>query len=323
MAGVLAGNPEGTGMTEAEAADALLSAFGNEDAEGTEEEAATEAPEDDDGEPDEGAEESDEEAEDPAEEEEPEEPEEPELYTVKVNGEEVQVSLDELRNGYSRQADYTRKTQEVAEREKAATTETEAAKAERAQYAAGLEQISRFLEGAGKIAEPDWDKVQAGDPEALAQYGRYQVQERQRQAVEAERQRLSAQQQREAQAQREKAVKENLDRLIETIPGWKDKAKRDSDIQSIRNYALNEGFEEEVINEIYDHRIIKLLNKAKKFDELERRSQGKVKKRQGKPLKTGGRIPPQATKVQAAEQRFRQASDIHSAAELFHLQSGG
>ena len=46
------------------------------------------------------------------------------LHTVKVDGEEQQVSLDELRNGYQRQADYTRKTQELAsERERLAQGE--------------------------------------------------------------------------------------------------------------------------------------------------------------------------------------------------------
>ena len=40
-------------------------------------------------------------------------------YTIKVDGEESQVSLDELRDGYQRQADYTRKTQELsAERDR-------------------------------------------------------------------------------------------------------------------------------------------------------------------------------------------------------------
>ena len=37
-----------------------------------------------------------------------------ESYTVKVDGSEEQVSLDELRDGYQRQAGYTRKTQELA-----------------------------------------------------------------------------------------------------------------------------------------------------------------------------------------------------------------
>ncbi len=42
-----------------------------------------------------------------------------ETYTVKLDGVEEQVSLEELQNGYQRHSDYTRKTQEVAaERER-------------------------------------------------------------------------------------------------------------------------------------------------------------------------------------------------------------
>ena len=37
------------------------------------------------------------------------------LYSIKVDGSEQQVSLDELRDGYQRQSDYTRKTQELAD----------------------------------------------------------------------------------------------------------------------------------------------------------------------------------------------------------------
>lgn len=46
-------------------------------------------------------------------------------YTVKVDGQEIEVTLDELRNGYSRQQDYTRKTQELAA-ERARLAELEA-----------------------------------------------------------------------------------------------------------------------------------------------------------------------------------------------------
>ena len=47
-----------------------------------------------------------------------EEEQQPQLYTIKVDGEDVEVTLDELQNGYSRQRDYTRKTQELAEQRK-------------------------------------------------------------------------------------------------------------------------------------------------------------------------------------------------------------
>ena len=47
-------------------------------------------------------------------------PQEPsETYIVKIDGEESEVTLEELRDGYQRQADYTRKTQELsAERDR-------------------------------------------------------------------------------------------------------------------------------------------------------------------------------------------------------------
>ena len=52
-----------------------------------------------------------------------EEVEESPRYRVKVSGEEVEVSLDELLNGYSRTADYQKKTQSLAEQRKAVEAE--------------------------------------------------------------------------------------------------------------------------------------------------------------------------------------------------------
>jgi len=52
------------------------------------------------------------------EEETQEEEEQPQVYTVKVDGKEIEVTLDELQKGYSRTQDYTRKTQQVAETRK-------------------------------------------------------------------------------------------------------------------------------------------------------------------------------------------------------------
>src|SRR5688500_9158667 len=48
------------------------------------------------------------------------------LYKVTVNGEDIEVTLDELRAGYTRDRDYTQKTQKVAEIRRAAQQEREA-----------------------------------------------------------------------------------------------------------------------------------------------------------------------------------------------------
>lgn len=74
---------------------------------------------DDDEEPVEGDEDGDQSEGDEPDEDEAED-EAPTTFTVKVDGVEMEVTLDELRSGYMRHADYTRKTQAVADEAKAA-----------------------------------------------------------------------------------------------------------------------------------------------------------------------------------------------------------
>ena len=74
------------------------------------EETQDELSEEDEGVEDPEVEEEDEEVEEELE----EESEEEDVYSVRVDGEDHEVTLDELLKGYSRQSDYTKKTQEVA-----------------------------------------------------------------------------------------------------------------------------------------------------------------------------------------------------------------
>lgn len=93
--------------------------------------------------------------EDTAEYEEPEEEPTP-TYRVKVGKEEVEVPLDELLKGYSRTADYTKKTQEVAEARKMVEAERqkiEEASRLRDQYAERLSVIEQMLSQTDKAED--------------------------------------------------------------------------------------------------------------------------------------------------------------------------
>ena len=89
--------------------------------------------------------------------------EQPTVHSISVNGEEIEVTLDELKNGYSRQSDYTRKTQELANQRKVADTELGAVREERAIYTQLLDQMRNQLE-AGMQNEPDWVSLAENDP---------------------------------------------------------------------------------------------------------------------------------------------------------------
>ena len=92
------------------------------------------------------------------EDEQPEEEEQPQVYTVKVDGKEIEVTLDELQKGYSRTQDYTRKTQQVAEIRKQVEAETAAIRAEREQYAQLLGALQQQLESANE-PQVDLDRL--------------------------------------------------------------------------------------------------------------------------------------------------------------------
>ena len=91
-------------------------------------------------------------------------------YTIKVDGKEYEVGIDELKSGYQRQADYTRKSQALAEQRKG----TEAIQSERMQleqerqmYANGLqmlqEQQTAKLQDFDKV---EWETLKQEDPYA-------------------------------------------------------------------------------------------------------------------------------------------------------------
>ena len=89
--------------------------------------------------------------------------EQPQLYTIKQNGVEVEVTLEELQNGYSRQQDYTRKTQELANQRK----EIESQQAELRQKDDIYKDLLPKLEANLKAElgeEPDWKAIYDEDP---------------------------------------------------------------------------------------------------------------------------------------------------------------
>ena len=89
----------------------------------------------------------------------------PGTYTIKVDGKDVEVTLDELQAGYSRQADYTRKSQVLAEQRKQADEELAATQQERQRYLSQLEQFNTQADSKiNELAKTDWTKLKEEDP---------------------------------------------------------------------------------------------------------------------------------------------------------------
>jgi hypothetical protein len=95
------------------------------------------------------------------------------VYTVKVNGQDVEVSEDELIKGYSRQQDYTQKTQQLAEYKRqmdaaAQQMQQEVAQTQqmRAQYVDALSTaIDTNYAHLQQYANVDWETLKSQDKE--------------------------------------------------------------------------------------------------------------------------------------------------------------
>ena len=199
-----------------------------------------------------------------------EEVEELPKYRVKVSGEEVEVSLDELLNGYSRTADYQKKTQSLAEQRKAVEAERvkidEAAKT-RETYAQRLQVIEQLLQQQDQ--SQDLASLKAEDPIAYAvAMGEKMERDKQLQAVQMEKQRVQQEQQSHQQALLQKHIQAEQQKLVEAIPEFKDEVKAEVVRRDIRNYAKSIGFSDQELSQVYDSRAVQTLYKAMQYEKL-------------------------------------------------------
>jgi hypothetical protein len=249
------------------------------------------------------------------------------LHTVKVDGEDLQVPYEELVKGYSRQAHFTRQMQELREREKEFEPHREAVLAERQQYAVLLNQLNSYLQQTTQTRTPEqWAELKATDPVGYTM-AREEERENQGKIQAAERELLilQAKEQQEQQEALRRQVAEGQEKLVETLPEWKDPKVRRKDLRAIAEYAKGYGYTEEDLGMIYDHRLMLILNDARKYAELRARK-GSLKPDKRSRTASPGRSPkPQPRRKarkaykDARENLRKSGSDADAVAAISHL----
>jgi hypothetical protein len=188
-------------------------------------------------------------------------------FPVREGDKETPVKLSELRAGYLRQADYTRKTQEVAEQRKAVEVELVQTRQARAQYAGVLAELQKRLTGAdGERTEEQWNELRGKDPAAYAQeYTDFQRRKAQRDVITAEQNRVRAEQVREEHNRIQTYVNGERDKLHAALPDLRDPIKAKAWSDGIRAFAKeNFGFTDQELDKAFDSRVLLLADMAMK-----------------------------------------------------------
>ncbi len=252
-----------------------------------------------------------------------EEGEQPQVFTVKVDGKEVEVTLDELQKGYSRTQDYTRKTQQIAEARKQTDAELQEVRAEREQYAQLLGALQAQVQQA---AQPniDWDRLYNEDPiEWVRQREVMRENQEKAAAIQSEQQRLAQLSQREQLQQREMLLAQEQEALVAAIPEWKDAKKAQAEKAMLVQFGQKIGFTPDDLKNVVDHRAVVMLRKAALYDQMmSKRGQIKPVTNNGpRPAKPGaaGRVSSNTEAVRA-QQRVAKTGRVDDAANaIFQL----
>ena len=187
----------------------------------------------------------------------------PTSYKVKIDGEEVEVTLDELQSGYSRQQDYTRKTQELAQQRKIIEQQQQELAQRDAIYAQLLPKLEAQL-SADLANEPDWNRLYEDDPVGYVREKQLWDERKEKlKATQAENQRLQQEAYQKQQEQLAKFVQYGQQKLLEIVPEWKNPEIAQQEKLAIRDYGINTlGYTAQEMDTIYDYRALLGLRNA-------------------------------------------------------------
>jgi len=313
---------EGNSLTIGSALDDATTAWGNELASENGEESLEEETETT---PDESEElELDsEDSEDVQDEEEDEDSEEVEsnvqMFKVRSDGEDLDVSLDELISGYSRQSSFTKKSQSLAEDRKSFESEIAEARQLRSQAIEALESAKTAQPQVAQKDSQYWQDLKDSDPmQFMLERDELREAQMQDQMREQQISQLKAQENAEQQANLEKYISSQRDNLSTLIPEWSDEKVAKSERKAIVEYGKNIGFTDQELNEAYDSRAVATMRKAMLYDRLTQK-RGTLKPSHRSSMKAGSQsINPSSTKSRKASARLQKSGSVDDAQAVFY-----
>jgi len=184
-------------------------------------------------------------------------------HQIKVNGEVIEVDLEELKAGYQKDADYRRKTEEVAlEKRELLTEKDRLAK----QYSTKLDDLNSLVltlnaEVNNDINAKELDRLWDEDPTEAAKIDRKI--RRRRETLSQAQKKLKDHQ----QAQFQEVLKEEQEKVDMKFPELQDPVKGNSLRTGMVNYLLKKGFSEKDVSSVYDSRMFDVIVDGMKYQD--------------------------------------------------------
>ena len=178
------------------------------------------------------------------------EEQETDLHQIIVNGEKIEVDLEELKAGYQKDADYRRKTEELAVERRQMQFDKDRLSKEYTTKIDDLNNLTATLNAElnNELNSKELDKLYDEDPTEAAKIERKL--RRRREGIQQSQQKLKRHQEQEFQ----KVVVEEQKKVAIKHPDFSDPIKGATLKTNMRNYLVQRGFSDQEISAIYDSR---------------------------------------------------------------------
>jgi hypothetical protein len=230
---------------------------------------------------------------------------------VTVDGKELRVSVKDLKRLYGQEASLTQKSQAIADQRRVVEAQgLYLAKILQDRYVAAQAKVAKYkdvdLFRASRELDPeDFDALRAakeGAESELAALEREGAEFVQR-ATQVRQDLLRTQ------------AKESLKAITQAIPEWSDEL-----YGKIRTYAVSQGMDADIVNEVVDPGAILMMHKAMKYDESQVKKATvtkKVTKAPTKVLKSSTNPNREPSKLKTLRREATMSGDIDDVADLF------
>ena len=245
-------------------------------------------------------------------------------YEIKVNGKPVEVTLDELMSGYQRDSDYRRKTMELADERRLLEEEVNRAKSEsdavaklRQDYATRLSEIENSMKPDANI---DWARLYETDPD---EYHRKKIEVENKskalETIKAERQRAIQDEQQEQSKVFNQYLEQQKKLLADKEPESVDPVKGEILRKDMTSYLKKEGYSDQELNMMVDHRSFVIAKKAMLYDKM---MNSKISAKQSKTVPkmvhsgTTKTINKDSQQAKSLKSRLKQTGSMRDAANV-------
>ena len=243
----------------------------------------------------------------------------PETFSIKVNGENVDVTLNDLKQSFSGQKYIQQGMKQAAEQRKQAEEAFNGLNQQREQ----LNQLMQQVEQQGVISQPTPPSKELLNADPLGYIEADATYREQMGAYQTQQQQIGQQQQamQQAQGQAHQAhLQSQMAELQQAIPDFSDAKKAPKMKERLVKQGMAEGYTAEEIGGIVDHRAMKVLHKAMLYDQMmEGGGDVQAKLKKARPLMKAGtkKQPTSAAKKHSKQMsKLKKSGSIHDAAKL-------